>query len=187
MSNPLKKPPGTRPVSGICTCKLCGQQFTGPAVLMIKPGQTAHTHQRLKEFMEALARHVIEKHDGHDSAMQMKAHEYLAMLRLLNFTLADRELSEQRDYFRWSVHQATLNATISDAAITGVSGQLAEEIADEALPGVTVPDHEKLKGFIAAKIAAALTDLRKELQEPGKFSVSPVVTAQGSEIVTSRQ
>lgn len=181
MSNKLAgKPP--RPIGGIVSCKLCGAQFTGPAVLMIKPGQTNQEHERLKKFMEELARHTIEKHDGHDSAMQLKAHEYLAMLRLLNFVLHDPELTEQRDYFRWSVHQATLNATISDASIKGMSEQIAEEIAEEGTE--TLQLHIALKAFAAEKIAAALKNLRTELQEPGKFEVSPVLDSKGSEIAT---
>ena len=163
-------------VAAIAKCKLCNVQFTGPTAQRI--GETPPA--RLARFCQKLAEHIMTKHTEHNQALELKALEFLGMLRMLNYQTSDPELRGQMDYLRWSTHQMTLAARLPDKAIKEKSDELAGLIVKEVyLEHQTDASlREKISNLLAEQIAG----LRDILEEPGRYSVSPMVSADGSEI-----
>lgn len=167
-------------VAAIAKCKLCNVQFTGPTAQRI--GETPPA--RLARFCQKLAEHIMTKHTDHNQALELKALEFLGMLRMLNYSTSDPELRGQMDYLRWSTHQMTLAGRLSDEGIKAKSDELAGEIVKQVYLYLVLQDDAALREKLSALLAEQITALRDILEEPGRYSVSPVVSADGSEMPT---
>jgi hypothetical protein len=170
-------------IVGINTCKICRKTFSGPRALFINPTNPTATSPAAQASVD-LMEHVMREHPAIDRDMQTQSAQFLGVLRLMAFTLFDKAVAKQRDYLRWYVHQSTLNAQISDAKLEKRAEQLAElalDVVDSSLlyvkahsSGEVASDaRAKLKARIAEGIAIAISELRAELQEPGKYPNGP--------------
>ena len=165
-------------IASIVRCKvntlgtICGKSFTAPAALIIQPGQ--QTNGRVPQFMASLAEHIITGHPRLNKHLEARALEFMGMLRLQNFILSnDPELTRQRDYLRWSVHQATLNAQFSDERIE----EFCEMIAERCAEIMTRPDIDPAERvpMIKGLLGDVLLGMRDQLQEPGKHQTPAIL------------
>lgn len=177
-------------IAGITTCNLCQRKFAGPLALIIGPGQ--HPQGRLVNHLNQLAQHFCEAHPEENNALQLKALEYLGMLRLLNYSTSDEELRRQLDFLRWSIHQSTLLHRVPDEKIAAKAEEHARGIVDifeSVLPPSNGPGTDQvreqlrpaLQAAIAAKLAAVLSEVRNILEEPGRYLISPIEAANATE------
>lgn len=137
-------------ISGICICQLCGEKFIGPANLMII-GRDHDEDRRLEQLISKMMTHLREKHRDEWGVIELSKEEYAGMLRLRNFRLPDKTASQQRDFLRWQVHQGTIITDLKPEAIQQAAAHL--------------------EGKPAADIAAALTELRDQLLERGRYQI----------------
>lgn len=158
-------------LADLTRCTICGRPFSGPRISII--GQPA----RIQAYVAKLAEHVNVEHPKHAQALNLSGMAYIGMRYLMLFQTTDRELQQQRDFHRWQVHQQTLNVRIPDDKIRSQSAELAERFLALA---TTVDDptsdkdssawKEKLLRNFASELANAITYLRNELEEPGKYT-----------------
>ena len=152
------------------TCKLCGKIFTTHGAMVIVPGQK---NSRIEQFNVSLALHLINGHPQHNKALEEKALEFLGMLRLQNYIIKDKTLRDSRDRLRWSVHQATLNASFSDEKIEAFCDMMSTR-CKEIMTDPNVPDAERVP-MIKGLMGDILLEVRNELQEPGRYEQAPLV------------
>ena len=174
-------------LAAVCVCKRCGERLTGPTALIVGSGLSVD-NQRVAQFSLRLAEHIIRNHPEENKALEYKALEFLGMLRLMNYTTADRGILEQRDYLRWRTHQATLKTIIPDAKLEQSAKDFAATMVDMCVaslillkPGEQPPAHvelatRNLKASVAALLREILGELRKLLQEPGAWDETAVST-----------
>lgn len=178
-------------IAGISTCMLCGAKFTGPtqAGLVIRPGQP---NNRVIQYYQTLVGHLMEKHRDHANAILLHGEEFKGMLYLMNFQSTDQAMQDQRNFFRWKIHQRTLNAHVTDQNIEKMVSDLAVSIVTEVLAlvpvNLTVSESyalsilkPRITEVIGKKLKPAFTAVRDELEEPGKFAESPGLAPAKSE------
>lgn len=150
-------------VMGITTCRLphptkpntrCGAKFVGPQHLMIG-GSGNGQGSRMAGLLEKLVKHLVELHPRVMGDVILQGEQYKGLLMMMNFTTTDREFQEQRNYYRWSVHQQTLNARLTDEKLRAAALEIAAD--------VMVEDDER---SIAHSIEVELRTIRDALQEP---------------------
>lgn len=155
----------------IVRCNICGKQFTAPAALIINPN--APMQGRMSQFLGGLITHIVDGHPNHAKAMDIKAGEFLGMLRLQNFHIEDEAIREQRDYLRWSVHQATLNAHFSDEKVEASCEMFAARCA-EIMRDPNIAEAERVP-IIKGLMGDIMLDLRNLLEEPGRYCAPDLV------------
>lgn len=153
-------------LADITTCLHCGQKFSSPRVTII--GQPT---ARLEQYLEALAKHLQEKHPQRGMIMAQHGAAFMELVFLRNFKTTDPELSEQQDRVRWQIHQQTLKARYPDENVKeqalGLSSILLNAIR------WTDDDHidvDQTGALFAARLTEAFTSIRDALEEPGKYS-----------------
>jgi len=170
-------------IASACKCKLCGETIIGQAGLILDAGLAGldPANQRTAQFTLRLADHVIRKHPHENKALETKALEFLGMLRLANYATSDRGILEQRDFLRWTVHQATLNGRLSDEKLTTAAVDFAGKVVDLCVASlilqVPAPEHVErvsvsLKAQAAETLAEILNGLREIIEEPGRYQVT---------------
>jgi hypothetical protein len=147
----------------------------------------ANPNARLEKYVRAISEHFINDHAEHDRALQIKALEFLGMLRLRNYKTIDPGLVEQRDFLRWTIHQATLNASISDETIKAEGAKFANKLIDEicAQCGIKEPPGLAQRGMVARDLIELLTGFRNELQEPGRYKIEDPAQAPNGVVLPS--
>lgn len=168
-------------ISGASTCRLCRQTFAA-APLMVSPSNPTAVNNPAAQASLDLMRHLMTKHTKVDVSMQTQAAQFLGMLRLSAFRLADDSVARQRDYLRWYAHQATLNARVADEKIKAKAEELAATVVEfaeakyfpTAFPS-NVDDNlrKELSAIVSELIAGTLRELRNELQEPERYPNGP--------------
>lgn len=155
-------------VSGITTCNLqkadgsgkpCGAKFAGPEYIDL--GQNGG---RMGQLFEKLLRHMMDEHPYHMQQILLKGEEYKGLLYMMAFTTTDKEFQEQRNYFRWAVHQQTLNASITDEKLGLRVTEVAEAAAAEILSHGPVP--WDIANTVSRHFEKMLREMRDALQEP---------------------
>ena len=164
-------------VMGITTCNLphpkipgtvCGAKFVGPQHLVISGalgnGQQTLQQSCLTGLLEKLVKHLVEQHPRVMGEVILQGEQYKGLLMMLNFSTTDKEFQEQRNYYRWSVHQQTLNARLTDerlglAVAVGVAAALDEWNS-------IVAGQKELELIIGRDVERMMRDLRDALQEP---------------------
>ena len=167
-------------IMGITTCNLphpkkpgeaCGAKFVGPQHLVIgvHNGQGGH----MAALFEKLIRHLVDVHPLHMQQIIMQGEEYKGMLYMLAFESADREFHEQRNYFRWSVHQRTLGARFTDKKLGDFIEATATAAADEIVADGLVltieeesTERARVKQSLLKYFAPEIREMRDALQEP---------------------
>lgn len=154
-------------VSGITTCNLqkpdgkpCGATFAGPQHLVIG----AQNGGRMATLFEKLLRHMMDEHPHHMQQILLKGEEYKGLLYMMAFTTTDQEFQEQRNYFRWAVHQQTLNASITDEKLGLRVTEVAEAAAAEILAHGPVP--WDIAKTVSRHFEKLVREMRDALQEP---------------------
>src|SRR5258706_9545589 len=118
-------------------CTLCGRTFYGPAAglgLELRAGEEAPP--RMMHFVNELIKHIAAAHPAEFQLSMAKASELQGWMILSHFSSDDRRVTEQRDYFRWSIHQQTLNVRAQNLetrarqiATEFIQGQRAAELS----------------------------------------------------------
>ena len=179
-------------ITGLTKCKLCpagdkGGTFTGPMVTIIGndpkiiSGNKGDV-KRLIDYVNQLSIHVIKKHPQENEAIQYRGLEYLAMLRLANFSTTDSALDEQIRFLRWSTLQQVLPIRLNDAKLEDMAEAFTAEIgkafADAVLEGMTAGDAAVAFKEAHAKIRARLKEefrrLADQYEQPGQFNLEVV-------------
>jgi len=142
-------------------CRHCGKAFYGPRTVL-KIGE--QPPQRFMKYLAEINEHIAKQHPKEFELAFMLGAELQGMLVLANFDTSDPEVIDQRNYYRWKVHQATLAARIDDATILRKATEAVERIF--AAPSLTI--RQDLVDAMAAQLRAA----RDLLEEPGKYVVS---------------
>lgn len=130
------------------TCRVCGEQFTTPSVAII--GQTAD--QRIGEFGGRLAQHILTKHKEIAVYAATMQQQFDGMLCLMNFNIAEPELTDQLDQIRFQINRLTRRAVVSDETIMQRVAEL----------GLLNPADE-------SKVYQLLKDMRDVLEERGRY------------------
>jgi hypothetical protein len=154
-------------IAGITTCTLsnaegkpCGQKFAGPMHLVIGPNAPS----RMAALLEKLVQHLAKAHPENFKAMLLEAQQYQGLLFMMAFQSTDTEFREQQNYYRWCVHQQTLNARLSDEKLRLAAAAVTEAAIHDWRADVDLK--EDLKMHVSRRIEIALRDLRDALQEP---------------------
>lgn len=165
-------------ITGITTCKICGQNFAGPSMLIIGVDQLNGVAAYFKE----LAKHVMETHPSTDQDIVTYANSFFGLLRLECFTTTDSALMKQRDQLRWAIHQKTFGPRVPANEIQNWAAAAAAESIKAALvtPGnaATIQDlagapnvhPNKLEAALTREIAAKLNSIRDLYEEAGKYT-----------------
>lgn len=162
-------------IAGLTHCKHCNMEFVGPSIVVI--GQPAQ-HGRLAAYLQKLHEHIETAHPAEYRNAVINTAAYRGLEVMMHYRTTDKELRDQRDKLRWAIHQATLNARISDAALKRKTAELTTELIQLLYPqpGNDVSNVEQSTGERYAiahdKIMAVITWLRDELEEPGKYGMS---------------
>jgi hypothetical protein len=158
-------------LAGITTCNLphpknpgqvCGQRFAGPQHLIIGEGAPG----RMKTLLEKLVMHLHTQHPEYFAQVMIQGEEYKGLLWVMAFQTSDPELQQQRDYLRWSIHQRTLNASLSDEKLRGAVDQIANNIWHELQFWLQSGQKGNLLASISRILTPELQAIRDALQEP---------------------
>jgi hypothetical protein len=108
----------------------------------------------------------MKDHRQYFESVILEAQQYQGLLFMMPFQTTDEEFQQQRDYLRWSVHQQTLNARLTDEKL----GLAAAHVARAALQelGDRLPDGygNDFELIISRHFEIALRETRNALQEP---------------------
>lgn len=165
------------------TCNLCGQTFYGPKTALggkLEPGDIVGP--RFMQFIEKLMAHIAERHPEHYQVSQAKANEFQGWMLLSIYSSDDPEVLDQRNYFRWSTHQATLKARAENLDVR--AGQIAAEFFSKhriaytcQQDGCPAAESTTLNGTpddltraLASTIEDVLKELRNFLEEPDAYT-----------------
>jgi hypothetical protein len=175
-------------IAGSCTCRICGEHIVGPAGIVIRPG--GHNNGRAGEYLLKLAQHAIS-HKDVNKGLEDQALEYLGFLRMTMYSTTDSAISEQRDFLRWKIHQATLAHQLSDESMDAAAKEFATQLVTNCIEGLVVKTGDKFPAFVdiirptlelqaSTKLLEILTDFRRLIQEPGKYQLSVISTGQAA-------
>jgi hypothetical protein len=167
-------------------CNLCGEKFSGPSALIV--GQPA-----IAPYLERITMHFMTRHKKEESAVAIKALEFLGMLRLMNFRTADPDIGRQLDYLRWSVHQQTLAARIPDDKLIERTADAASRLVDTLWAMLTMSYNQRqdsmpefvqaLKPALTTEVGTMLEEIfrgiRDVLQEPNKYPAATTAVPMG--------
>lgn len=148
-----------RQIAMVTACRHCTVKFYGPRTVL-RVGEAPP--QRFYKYLAEINEHIATKHPKEFEKAFMLGTELQGMLVLSNFDTADPEVIDQRNYYRWKVHQATLIARIDDVTITRKATECVEEVFHA--PSLT------LKQDLIAAVEKRLRELRDLLQEPGAYT-----------------
>jgi len=158
-------------LAGITTCLLCGVSFAGPRVAIIG----AHNGSGFEQLMQALGAHLKQKHPEQGQIMMQNGAAFMEWLFLGNFKTTDAELSKQRDFVRWQVHQQTIKARWPDEQVREQCAELAESLLQCVRWTDDHIDVDESAYQFTQKLIEAFTGIRETLEERGKYPSSSVV------------
>lgn len=162
-------------IATVLRCKLCPpnavKSIAGPS-LILGPGQS----NRVGAFMQSLAQHLAQDHAQQHEFLQQKALEFMGLQTMMQYTTTDPNMLFSRDWLRWQIHQATLNARIPDDKLQAKSAEFAREIVKlietdvfgwiSAAQRSKVYDNREVIERTTRKVVELVTAIRNELQEP---------------------
>jgi hypothetical protein len=171
---------------GSAVCRLCRRTFYGPTAIRVGTGQA---DPATSQFLVKLGEHMQTAHPKEDGALQLRAFELIGMFRLMNFTISDAGLNSQVDFLRWSFHRQTMMNVIPDEKLRTQTNDLTKRMADvvyglltmtfdqrgEAMPEYLVMMKEAIESELFKQLRPILAGIRDIYEEPGKYTVSPVV------------
>lgn len=172
MSRPPEFAAPPRAPSEIATptkCRHCGKVFYGPRAVL-KVGE--QPPQRFFKYLAEINEHIVKAHPMEFERAYVLGTEFQGMLLLSNYVSEDAEIVDQRNFYRWKVHQASLAARVPDAAI--------HQKACEAIEGVFATPSLRIKEELIAAVEKQMRELRDILEEPGRYEVS-ALTGEGKE------
>jgi hypothetical protein len=170
-------------LAGITTCNLphpknpgqvCGQRFAGPQHLIIGEGAPG----RMKALLEKLVMHLHTQHPEYFAQVMIQGEEYKGLLWVMAFQTSDPELQQQRDYLRWSIHQRTLNASITDDKLKDGVGEIVSLIMEniEFCPRDQL--RQQIRGVIEKELRAIRDALQEPVAPPNPLAPQPAAVAQ---------
>jgi hypothetical protein len=149
-------------------CTLCNRKFygpRGPAVVGEQPsGRMAH-------FVQQLGEHIAQAHPEQSQMMMLRIWEFQGWLLLSLFDTDDPKVSDQRDRFRWLIHQATLRCRADKLDVK--AAELAHGLYDYI--DREDPDPGEIESYAAQMLLGALQELRQITEEPDLY---PTVQAE---------
>jgi hypothetical protein len=146
-----------RQIAMVTACRHCPEKFYGPKTVL-RIGETPP--QRFYKYLAEINEHIAKAHPKEFEKAFMLGTELQGMLVLANYDTADPEVIDQRNYYRWKVHQATLQATIDDVTIERKTQELIDEV-------MKAPD---IRVAMKEAIGKRMRELRDILQEPGVYT-----------------
>jgi hypothetical protein len=173
MSNNLVKPAG----GGVLTetaCRHCEKKFYGPTTIL-RVGEEAPA--RFYKYLAEINNHIAKRHPDIFQAAYIRGTELQGMLVMQNYESSDPEVIDQRNYYRWKVHQVTLNAKIDDATIA----RKADETLNDAFGPLDQPPI--LRAALKMAIEKKLREIRDILQEPNAYTEEAAAAAENKPIV----
>lgn len=173
-------------LAGTAICRLCRRTFYGPGAVTLGTDQA---NPALAQFLMKLGEHMHRAHGKEDQALQTKTYELIGYFRLMNFSISDPELFRQLDFLRWTFHRQTMANIIPEDKLQEQSAALSKRLADVFYGlltmtfdqrGETTPEYlQLLKPAVEAELfrelRPILTGIRDVYEEPGKYTVSPVL------------
>ena len=173
-------------LAGSAICRLCRRTFYGPGAVIVGSGtdQTPHA-----QFLMKLGEHMQRAHPKEDQALQIKTYELIGYFRLMNYSISDPELFRQLDFLRWTFHRQTMANVIPDDKLEEQTDALSQRIADVFYGlltmtfdqrGETMPEYLQLMKpalhlDLFKELRPILAGIRDVYEEPGKYTVSPVL------------
>jgi hypothetical protein len=149
-------------------CTLCPRKFYGPRGPTVVGEQPSG---RMAHFVQQLGEHIAQAHPEQSQMMMLRIWEFQGWLLLSLFDTDDPKVSDQRDRFRWLIHQATLRCRAENL---DVKAAVLAEALYEFIRRVD-PDHDEIKEHAAKLFRAGLEELRQITEEPDLY---PTVQAE---------
>lgn len=147
----------------LARCGHCGKAFAGPSYVVLGNVKMDADNARLMQFMEKLSGHLYQEHKSVAEGIAMAGLEYQGMLTIASFHTDSDALKHQLDVARWNIHQKTLATRLSDEQITGWVAAVLPDLQTAAQMGT-----------LGEKITAMITAVRDNLEEPGKYNLTPI-------------
>lgn len=141
----------------VTACRHCPARFYGPKTVL-RVGETPP--QRFWKYLAEINEHIAKAHPKEFEKAYMLGTELQGMLVLANYDTADPEVIDQRNYYRWKVHQATLQARIDDRAIERKTQETIEAVLKAT----------DIRAAMKTEIEKRLKEMRDLLQEPGAYT-----------------
>jgi hypothetical protein len=125
-------------------------------------------------FLAQLEGHIKDEHKDKYEFADVKAIELKGMLIMHNYTGNDPQVRDQINFYRWRVHQATLNISFDN----GTLERKAKDVVERVINDATVKPYAgflsaEIKKCVEQHIALALKEVRDALQEPDAYSLKP--------------
>ena len=105
-------------------CLVCGRSFYGPT-LAAPATLNGRPNHVLLNYLQKLHRHLMEEHPDAYAIADVQGAELRGYVILCHFKSQDPAVNEQRDRYRWSIHQLMLQARAQNLDVR------AEQIAQE--------------------------------------------------------
>ncbi len=145
----------------LARCGHCGKAFAGPSYVVLGNVKMDADNARLMQFMEKLSGHLYQEHKSVAEGIAMAGLEYQGMLTIASFHTDSEALKSQLDVARWNIHQKTLATRLSDEQIIG-------------WVAAVLPDLQTAAQTLGEKITSMITAVRDNLEEPGKYNLTPI-------------
>lgn len=126
--------------------------------------------------MQSLATHIAQAHPQQHEYLQQKALEFMGLQTVMQYATTDANIQHSRNWLRWQIHQATIDARIPDDKIETQSRDFARElvasIVDEVSAYFMAAQRPALFNSThaveatAAKVERLVRGVRDVLQEP---------------------
>lgn len=161
-------------ISTAVKCQHCGKAFYGPLKGLGFGSQETHG-PRFMKFIEELFQHLAKEHTHIFDIAQQRGMELQGYLILNNYITTDEATIDQRNFFRWSLHQQTLKARAQNLEVKA-QAIVDEWIADYGFRDYAAHPDTKTEGArflsrvaLKEKIYDALKELQTILEEPDLY------------------
>jgi hypothetical protein len=144
-------------------CTICNRKFYGPRGPTVVGEQPAG---RMAHFVQQLGQHIAQAHPEQSQVMMLRIWEFQGWLLLSLFDTDDPKVSDQRDRFRWLIHQATLRCKAENLDLK------AAEVANQLIHWIVNGgdrDLEVIRSLTTDLCLSALQELRNITEEPDLY------------------
>ncbi len=146
-------------------CSHCQKLFAGPSLVIV--GQNVnYTNNRLIQFQQKLADHVMNEHKELAQQIELADLEYKGLMILSCYQTTDKALQQQMDLLRWKLHQRTLTTRYTDNMI--------EQWSDSVVPQLVTLVDMRDTATVRKNLIGMLQSMRDTLEEPNKYTFNAV-------------
>lgn len=148
-------------------CSLCDKVFRGPEEelggAMILGEQPK---QRVARYIGRLIEHLHKHHPEQMAYYAAQQAEYFGLICLMTFDTSDEAVRVERDYLRWTIHNATRRAKVTNERIR----EKTKACVDAILKDLDLELSQNVRvGIVEEKISAMLMLMRDVLEETNAY------------------